>query len=52
MSIPYNRGDVVSYLNENAEINSVDYDNNGTIVIMKCRKMDFDRYSEYVLKKL
>lgn len=49
MLIPYDQGNIVSYFNQNAEIFSTSYENEGTKIIMECRTADFEKYQEYVV---
>lgn len=48
MLIPYKDGDVVSYLSQNANIISTDYENSGTRLELELRKMDYERYRRFV----
>jgi GTP-binding protein HflX len=47
MLIPYDKGNIVSYLNENANIKSVSYETVGTLLTMECRESDYQRYKEF-----
>lgn len=47
--IPYNRGDIVSYFRENAQIESQTYEEEGTKLSVKCHKADRDKYQNYVI---
>lgn len=49
--IPYQRGDIVSYLNDNAVIRETDYRENGVYVKAKVANADAGRYQEYVVEK-
>lgn len=49
MLIPYDQGQVVSYLNEHADIQATEYENEGTRLTLECRQKDYDRYREYVI---
>ena len=46
--VPYEQGKIVSYLNENANIESVAYETNGTLLTVECREQDFLRFKEYI----
>ena len=46
--VPYEQGKIVSYLNENANIESVAYETNGTLLTVECREQDFHRFKEYI----
>lgn len=50
MLIPYDRGQVVSYLNEHASIHATEYENEGTRLSLECRLQDFEKYREYVIE--
>lgn len=47
--IPYQRGDIVSYFRENAQIESQTYEEKGTKLFVKCHKADRDKYEKYVI---
>jgi len=51
MLIPYDRGDVVSYLNEQASVQTSDYEEDGTLLKVELKQADYDRYQEFVLGK-
>lgn len=46
--VPYDRGEVVAYLNENAAIQSTDYEEDGTRILVELNDMDAKRFSEYM----
>lgn len=48
MLIPFSDGAVVSYLNENADIQATEYLAEGTKLTLSLRKSDFDKYQRYV----
>jgi GTP-binding protein HflX len=48
--IPYKRGDIVSYLNDNAVVYETQYREDGVFVKVNMRNVDVGRYSEFVLK--
>ena len=50
MLIPYDQGKIVSYLNENAFVKSVDYQDGGTVLTLECKENDFKKYEEFVFK--
>ncbi len=50
MLIPFQDGAVVSYLNENAEIQETEYTAEGTKLVLSLRKSDFDKYHAYVIE--
>ena len=45
--IPYDKGSIVSYICENAEVRSIDYKENGTLVTGNFKEQDFNRYKQY-----
>lgn len=47
MLIPYDKGKLVSYLNENAAIKSTRYENDGIWISLECRKADYERLKQY-----
>ncbi|WP_438349518.1 GTPase HflX [Paenibacillus sp. FA6] len=49
MLIPFDQGQVVSYLNEHAHVISTEYDHEGTRLTLECRAMDVEKYREYVV---
>lgn len=48
MCIPYDRGDVFSYLKERAVIRETEYTADGMDLLLNCRKADFDKYAVFV----
>lgn len=48
--LPYQRGDIVSYLNENAVIHETEYRPEGVYVSANMRLSDVGRFEEYILK--
>lgn len=50
MLIPYERGDVVSYLNETASVHTSEYEENGTMIKVELKQSDYERYQEFVVK--
>lgn len=47
--IPFDRGSIVSYLQNNAHVLSVEYCENGTKISARCHKADIQKYSSYLL---
>jgi len=47
--IPFNDGDIVSYLNENSNIISQDYTNEGTIIELELSQVLIDKYASYII---
>lgn len=48
MFIPYNKGNVLSYLDDNAKIIERKYSNDGTELYIECSNVDYEKYKEYV----
>ena len=48
--LPYQRGDIVSYLNENAVIHETEYRADGVYVSANMRLSDVGRFEEFILK--
>jgi GTPase len=51
MLIPYERGDIVSYLNEQASVQTSEYEEEGTLIKVELRQSDYERYHEFVVGK-
>lgn len=51
MLIPYERGDIVSYLNEQASVHTSEYEEEGTLLKVELKLADYERYQEFVLGK-
>ena len=49
MLIPYDRGGLVSYFNENASVLETEYLAEGTRIHMQCQLKDLQKYKQYVL---
>ncbi|TKI71493.1 GTPase HflX [Lysinibacillus mangiferihumi] len=50
MLIPYEQGNVVSYLNENATIYETAYEEAGTLLKLEAKEADYAKYQHYVVK--
>ena len=50
MLIPFDRGDVVSYLNSNAQVKDTEYEELGTKLLVELKDADFKKYEQYVIK--
>lgn len=46
--IPYNKGDITSYFNENASVLDIKHEENGTKITVECRKSDIEKYKDYI----
>lgn len=49
MNIPYDKGNILSYLKERANILSTEYKNEGVYLSIECKEEDYNRYREYVI---
>ncbi|MBT2570553.1 GTPase HflX [Planococcus sp. ISL-110] len=49
MVIPFDRGDIVAYLNEQASILETEYEEEGTLLKVELSHEDYDRYQEFVV---
>lgn len=49
MLIPYNRGDIISYLNSNSTIKSIEYIEEGTKLNLELRLPDYNKYKKYIV---
>ena len=47
--IPYNKGELVSYFNENASVLDIKHEENGTKITAECRKSDIEKYKNYII---
>ncbi|MCI1946442.1 GTPase HflX [Clostridium luticellarii] len=47
--IPYSRGDIVSYFNDNSVVKSSSYENNGILLSLECKKSDYEKYKKYLV---
>lgn len=48
--IPYDQGGVLSYFMEHAQVESLEYQEKGTRIRVKCHKADRDKYDKYLMK--
>ncbi|MBE0449870.1 MAG: GTPase HflX [Clostridia bacterium] len=48
MRIPFTEGALVSYLNDNACVKEIKYENDGTVLNIECREQDFQKYQKYI----
>lgn len=49
MNIPYDKGNILSYLKEKANILSTEYNNEGVYLSIECKEEDYNRYRKYVM---
>lgn len=50
MLIPYEQGNIVSYLNENASVYETAYEENGTLLTIEVKEADYAKFQQYVIK--
>lgn len=49
MVIPFDRGDIVAYLNDSATIRETEYEEEGTSLTVELSRADYDRYREFIV---
>lgn len=49
MLIPFEKGNIVSYLNQNSTIEKTEYLEEGTYLKLNCKLSDYQKYREYVI---
>ncbi|MBC2579115.1 GTPase HflX [Clostridium sp. DJ247] len=45
--IPYEKGNILSYFKDNANIKSTEYNSNGVLIFMECKESDYRRYKQF-----
>lgn len=45
--IPYEKGSILSYFRDNANIKSTEYKTNGVFISVECKELDYRRYKQY-----
>ncbi|RNC98815.1 GTPase HflX [Lysinibacillus halotolerans] len=50
MFIPFERGDIVSYLNTYAQVKETEYEENGTRLVVELKESDMKKYESFVIK--
>ncbi|HBH0711990.1 TPA: GTPase HflX, partial [Clostridioides difficile] len=48
--IPYDKGHVVSYFNENTSIINTEYREDGAILDVECSNIEYNKYKKYALE--
>lgn len=48
MLVPYGKEDIISYLYDNAKVESIVYNENGICISVECRESDYERFQLYV----
>lgn len=49
MLIPYDKGNITSYLRTNANVKMTKYENEGTLLNLECSKVDYAKLEEFVV---
>ena len=49
MRIPFERGDIYSYLKKQAIVEETEYKEDGTYIKLQCRNEDYERYKDFVI---
>lgn len=49
MRIPFERGDIYSYLKKQAIVEETEYKEDGTYIKLQCRNEDYERYKEFLI---
>jgi GTP-binding protein HflX len=52
MLIPFDKGSIVSYLNEKATVFETEYVENGTVINIECTEAIYNKYKEYVIEEV
>lgn len=50
--IPYDQGNIVSYLKDHANINSIAYNSDGILISLECKEADYKRYQGFANRSL
>lgn len=50
MLIPFDKGNIVSYLNANAQVRETEYEENGTKITVELKESDMKKFEQYVIK--
>ncbi len=45
--IPYEKGNILSYFKNNANIKSTEYNSDGVLISMECKESDYERYKQF-----
>lgn len=45
--IPHDKGNVLSYFRDNANIKSTEYNSDGALISMECKAIDYERYRQF-----
>ncbi|GAA0075822.1 GTPase HflX [Clostridium sp. CTA-5] len=47
MIIPYEKGNILSYFKDNANIKSTEYNSDGVLISLECKELDYKRYKQF-----
>jgi GTP-binding protein HflX len=45
--IPYDKGNILSYFKDNANIKTTEYNSDGALISMECKESDYERYKQF-----
>jgi len=45
--IPYDKGNILSYFKDNANIKTTEYNSDGALISMECKEADYERYKQF-----
>lgn len=48
MLIPYDKGQIIAYFNENAAIMNISYEEEGTLLFLECSQGDYEKYEQFL----
>ncbi|MGN1401972.1 MAG: GTPase HflX [Bacillus sp. (in: firmicutes)] len=50
MLVPFSEGQVISHLNEHANVLLTEYEQEGTFIKVECSQADYERYKQYIVE--
>ena len=50
MLIPFDKGHLISYFNEQANVVETEYEESGTKLTLECKVSDFEKYQQYIIQ--
>lgn len=50
MLIPFDRGQIISYFNEYASVLQTEYEEEGTLLTVECKRSDYEKYREFLIQ--
>ncbi|WP_034762328.1 GTPase HflX [Rossellomorea vietnamensis] len=51
MLIPFDKGHLISYFNEQANVVETEYEESGTKLTLECKVSDFEKYQQYIIQE-